>query len=427
MTAQEVPKPEVTKGLNSFTYDWPDLAIRVNVSRIDDEGYGELAFYYNNGNGIQPLHIAKHNLLSTSSAVQLAKRLQKNIDLNWDAILAQTSMLTLEAIRKGQPSVPIGMKPDAMILEYQLWPVLQRGQPTTIYGPGGTAKGYLAVYIASLVQYGILGFDNEPGTHHWRPNQGNVLYCDWEAGERELKRRAWAVKQGLGLSSDATFEYLFCDKPLEDCLHNVQEIVSTKKIDLVIIDSQMAAASHGPDAAQLASQFYNALRSLRCTTLTIDHVDKVTWRGESEAVGPYGSVVKYNRSRLQFEVRSYQTPGENFVKVALKHRKNNEGPLIKDAGIRIDFLNDKDGTLDMVTFCQFDVQDDPVLAREPTVWEKIKNCLEMEPMTPREISTETGVDEKTIRTELYRRTNSVEKNGDKHKGQEVWQLKSEGL
>src|SRR5208283_3679689 len=121
--------------------------------------------------------------------------------------------------------------------------------------------------IATLVQFNYPGIvSKECG---FIPSAANVLYLDWEASFEDHQRRVWLIKKGLGISSEETFLYRFCSAPLTNDINSVQRIVSENDIGLVIIDSQMAAAGYGPDAAQVSSQFYNAIRSLKCTTLTI--------------------------------------------------------------------------------------------------------------------------------------------------------------
>jgi hypothetical protein len=338
----EVTEPEIKSGISRFEFRWPDLELSAICDRVSDEGTGELSIYHNNGHLDRLLQYNTINLLSAQSCTQYAKRLKNNLpNLDCDSLLTYIQQGTMERVRQTEPPARIGLKPQNMKIEYQLKPIIQRGKSTTIYAPGGSAKSYIADYIAVLVQCNIYGLGGL-----WEPMAGNVLYLDWESCKEDHQRRVWAIKQGLvregiAVSPDETFAYQFEKGPLVDDIYYIQRLVTENNIEFMVIDSHMAAQGYGPDQAQVASQFYNTLRSLNCTTLTIDHVDKASWRGLGETVGPYGSVVKFNRSRAQFELIKQQGTGEDFVELALKHTKNNEGRLLPPIGIRIDFTNNE--------------------------------------------------------------------------------------
>ena len=390
-------KPVVTPGMGQITFKFEEEKLRVVAERYDDDGTAVLSFFPD-GTGEVLLDRNKVNLLSAQSKSTQARRLQQNRpDIAWDDTLTWITHLLDEARR--EPLVSIGKRPERMLVEYQVRPILEKGQPTTIYGPGGSAKSYLAAYIACLVQFGVAGLGGQ-----WKPEQGNVIYLDWESSSGDHKRRAWAIKQGLGLDTEDTFQYGFCSQPLVADIHNLQRLVDERKIALVIIDSQMAASGYGPDPSQVSSQYYNALRSLRCTTVTLDHVSKAEWGklADADSTGPYGSVVKFNRSRSQFEVRKSQSPGANFVELGLYHHKHNEGPLLKEVGIRVEFVNDADGVLEKVTFSPCEVSDNPELSKRLTVKARLISALGGGTMSVKGLAEVTGISEDIIRTNLNR-------------------------
>jgi hypothetical protein len=392
--------PTITEGLGTINYLWEDLGLRISAERITDEGYAELKFYSVNGNEERLLHTTRVNLLATPTMNSLTKRLMQNSEeLPWTEVLTFITGKTMEICRRGEPVVSVGKKPETLKVEYQLAPILEKNQPTTIYAPGGSAKSYLADYIATLVQLNVVGITDSKSC--WMPVAGNILYLDWEASKEDHDRRVWAIKRGLGIDSDETFLYRFCSQPLVSDIHSIQTLVFENKIDLVIVDSQMAATGYGPDPAQVASQFYNALRSLRCTTLTLDHVSKEDWKS-SDSVGPYGSVVKYNRSRSQFEIRKSQDVGEDFLELSLIHRKHNEGKLLKPIGIRIKFNENTGGQLGSVIFQSCNVADNPELSRTLPLSFQVKNLLRQGPLTMREIVEMLEKSEDSIKTTLSR-------------------------
>lgn len=422
-----IPKPSIVKGLNSYSYLWDPLDIRVDVSRLNDDGHGEVSFYHLNGNGPELLSVSEMNLLSSSSAATQAKRLEKKYPIDWDTILTYVAALTISDIRKGESIEWVGVKPPSMEIEYQLWPILQKGQPTSIYGPGGAFKSYLAAYIACLVHFGWTGFQGSGRA--WTPRKGNVLYLDWEDTKEDLDRRLWAIKKGMDKSdSSFTFPYRRCKTPLNDDLPYIQEMVSNNKIDLVIIDSQMAATGIGPNEAQLATQFYNAIRTLNCTTLTLDHMAKSEIRGD-ESAGPIGSIVKFNRSRCQFQLQLSQNAGDDFIELSLVNKKNNNAKILLPIGIHIDFVNGEGETLEMVKFSPCNVADNPKLEKTATLKDRLIRILEDGDKTIAQLS-EKIPDKKAdhIRKELNRYGELFHTTGIKDENRrEYWGLIREKL
>ncbi|MFC2017704.1 AAA family ATPase [Chloroflexota bacterium] len=409
-------KPSVAEGLDFINYNWLELGLRVMVERYDNDGSAELTFYKKNGVSEFALYKGKVNLLSTQTQNSLVKRLKENDpEAPWVDILTSVSIETVDIARRGEPVVPIGKKPESMKVEYQLEPILEKNQPTTIYSPGGHAKSYIAAYIACLVQFNTNGISD--AQNNWKPLKGNVLYLDWEASKNDHERRVWAIKQGLGIDTEDTFLYRFCHQPLVSDIYSIQRLVSDNNINLTIIDSQMAASGYGHDPSQVSSQYYNALRSLRCTTLTLDHVSKAEWGKTTDSdnsTGPYGSVVKFNRSRSQFEIKKSQTAGDNHIEIALIHRKHNEGRLMKPMGLRIEFTNNSDNELEKVTFSTCDIKDNPELSKAQTLRDRLIDLLKDEPGTVKELADKVDKPEGTIRMELNRKANKkiFAKSGD---------------
>lgn len=404
--------PSVTEGVGFINYVWRDYKLRVTAERYDDDGSAELSFHSSNGANESLLHTTRVNLLATPTMSSLAKRLERNSpNTPWTDILTYITGKTLEIARRGEPPSPVGKRPQSMKAEYQLSPILERNQPTTIYSPGGYAKSYLAVYVACLVQFNHKGIIDSPNC--WTPTAGNVLYLDWESSLRDHERRVWAIKQGLGINTGETFLYRFCHQPLTTDIRNIQRLVAESNINLLIIDSQMAAAGYGLDSSQVSSQYYNALRSLRCTTLTLDHVSKAEWGkiADSDSLGPYGSVVKFNRSRSQFEIKKNQTAGEDFMELALIHRKHNEGRLLKPIGIRIDFHNNTNDELEKVTFKACDISDNPELSKAQTLRDRLIHILEGGSMPLKELAEQLERPENTTRTTLNRYRDTFVKLG----------------
>lgn len=406
-------RPEEVPGLGFINYIWPELGVRVMAEDYTTEGHARLSFFANNGTGEVMLDRNNVNLLSAGGKNTQAKRLEKyRDDISWDDALTWLAQLTVDSAAQGEPPVPIGKKHENMKLEYQLSPILEKNQPTTLYSPGGFFKSYLAEYIACLVQFNHTGLAHSRGC--WVPTPGNVLYLDWESSKEDHERRVWALKQGLGIDAEETFWYRFCQRPLAADILSIQRLVHDKNISLLIVDSQMAASGQGPDPSQVSTQFYNALRSLKCTTLTLDHVSKAEWGrlADADSLGPHGSVVKFNRSRSQFEIKKSQTPGDDYIEIALVHRKHNEGKLLKPIGIRIDFEHNADDELERVTLKACDISDNPDLSKVQTVKDRLISVLAGGSMSVTDLEQDLGKPAGTIRTYLNRYKDTFVKLGD---------------
>ena len=384
-----LPAPKLQYDGHGYLVEWPTDDFRMRLDRLEETRHGELhaeVAVYTDSTTDATLHWSRFNLMSTRARAEVVRSLAsiKPGVPDWSVYLLSAIKGCVEHYRRGEQVVPVGLKPGTMRVEYQLAPILEKGQPTTIYGPGASAKSYLADYIAVLVQLNIAGIPSSDSC--WLPTAGNVLYLDWEASKADHERRVWAIKQGLDIDSEdvnSIFLYRFCSQPLVSDIPAIQSLVSQYAIDLIIVDSQMAAMGYGPDAAQAASQYYNALRTLRCTSLTVDHVSKEAWKG-TDSIAPYGSVVKYNRSRSQFEIKKSQDTDDNSLELSLIHRKHNEGKLLKPIGIRLLFHENPIGELESVTFENCNLAENPELSKTLPLPFLIRDLLRHGPLNSKE-------------------------------------------
>jgi hypothetical protein len=336
----------------------------------------------------------------------IAKRLSKNKKVDFDAILEYITNYCVQSVKKSGDLVSIDDKPNSMELKYLLYPLLVDMQPTTIYCKGGMGKSTLADYIALLVSRGMA--DNPTG---FIPNRARpVLYLDWE-GEAETHRRyITAIKKGLRINGNIPIHYKKMEHPLSQVIDSVRHTVKDKSIGLVIIDSQMAATASGTRGlteAQVASEFYNNIRSLECTSLTLDHITKQGMT-ENGVEAPFGSIVKYNRSRSQFELRLDDSMDESDHKeYVLVHRKFNLGRKQKPIGFSMDFTNN-DLILEEIQFATCKVNDSIAHPKEATARDKIINALLDGPVERNELCKRTGVKQGTLRQILLRAKDTEE-------------------
>lgn len=344
-------------------------------------------------------------------ALDLARDYQET-SLPWGEILEYAITRTIAQVKAPPELADISQDPLDAKLHYQLEPVLLKGQPNTIFCPGGKGKSIMAAYWAVLTTHGLASPSGLP----FIPAETKVLYLDYEA-EAEIHRRyVTAIECSLELPHKPIY-YMSCDQPLSYYAGHLLELIKQYDIGLVIIDSMMAATAQdtaGLSEAQLASAYYNLLRSLGCTTLTIDHTTKQSMvADDAAALAPYGSVVKYNRSRCQWELKTSQQEDEDTLEIALVHRKFNAGKLHKTIGIRITFINEGD-ELKGVEFTSCDIADNPTLSKVLPLYIRIKQLLLDEgDMTVTEIATVLETEGMKIRARLNEHKNLFIKLGDK--------------
>lgn len=405
-----------TPDASTVRFYYKSCNVNVDIENCDAKGHAEIKVWGGVGGELKAaLAWQDIRLLSQNSIQGLVRELKGAMEsVDWPNMLKYCAWQAVANARAVDDPQELGTKPETMNQTFRLWPIIQEDEPTTIFCPGGVGKSYLAVLCACLVQFDCSGFTDH--RRIWTPRQGNVLYLDWESTYRDHRRRAWAVKRGLGIEGDGTFAYLRCTQPLPRIIADIVRIVAERDIKLVIIDSQMAASEFGNDQAQLAGQFYNALRELGCATLTLDHVSKAAMALSDEATnhaGPYGSIVKYNRSRQQYELKKWPGMIKGQTDLVMSHRKYNEGELSEDFGIRMTFVSDQaTGHLDRVAFTSFVVEEHPTASQGQAIWKRIWDCL-TEPRTLGEIhELMPDAGEATLKAMVYRHKDKFARRGD---------------
>ncbi len=168
---------------------------------------------------------------------------------------------------------------------------------TFLYGRGGSAKSYLAVYLALCVATGT-PFVDVPSA------KGKVLYIDWEAGEETFRARVNRVANTLDIDLDngiPNIRYKRLYAPLNEHLDDIIEECAEHDIALVIIDSFGFSMSGQDTSAQpdVTSQMAR-LAKIPGATVIIDHIGK---QGKGED-GPFGSVYKHAAARWMWWLRA---------------------------------------------------------------------------------------------------------------------------
>lgn len=329
------------------------------------------------------LSIADFNLSSARARVDRAKLLSVRSAaeaLDWLGYIEELCQRVLGAERQGQSCIDLRTierpsRDDSVLVEGIHFP---RRHPTIIYGDGGSAKSYIALYLGCrMVEKGM-----------------NVALFDWElAGEDHrdrLERICGPVMPKI--------TYAKCEKPLTYEMDRLRRIVRDEKIDYAIYDSIAFACAGPPESAEIAGQYFRALRQIGVGSLNVAHITK----GENGEQKPFGSVFWHNGARCTwFACLSDADPtDERTVKLGLFNKKANLGCLQKPTGFKICFTEDR----------TYLAKTDPTLVPEftqrLTISQRMIHLLRVSgAMSYKEISDETGEKIDTIRKTASRNNN----------------------
>ena len=183
------------------------------------------------------------------------------------------------------------------------------------------------------------------------PTKANVLYLDWEDGEQNLDERLKALAKGLNIETPQLY-YQYMDGMFRDQVHMVAKRIADNNIDLIIIDSKGAAIGGRINEADTTVQLFNYIRSLRVTSIVIDHVAK------QSAIGPIGSTYTVAEARNVWEMRAGEHRAPNKMWIGFYHRKTNMSRKHNPFALEFTFDEDDNEIVQSVTVEQVDVADD---------------------------------------------------------------------
>ena len=352
-----------------------------------------------NPSGSGKVYWATLGLLSKSGVAEAVRRCNAIADgFPWAVIIDNFCWTMMEILRKPAPLQHGGkVEPDRTKPIYELYPILQKNEPTILYGDSGVGKSLLAVWMGVLVGDGI----NQCGLEA-RP--GKTLYVDWETTHETFDERVWAVKKGLmhdNLLIDTTYEmpYYRATAPLKDWANVLVDRITEEGVSLVILDSLGMALAGNFNDGEVVVEFFQQLRTLNATSLIIDHQAK--GEGSSDR-GPIGSAYKKALARSVWELRKVEN-ADNF-RVGLFHRKVNRGRPARPFGIDISIAEDEQHNMVAARFSRVDVADDDELAEGLSIYERIYHLLKKGDKPAKEIlEILSDVNQNTVRAMLRRR------------------------
>lgn len=321
-------------------------------------------------NGI--LSIADFTVSDLRSRQERAKYLAARAntrDLDWLGVIEEFCARVLEAEQTGQPAVdlrtfPLPSADDSIQIEGLH---LLRRHPVVLFGDGGAAKSYLALYLAGrLAEQGLA-----------------VALFDWElTGEDHHLRLRRLFPDG-----EPRLMYARCQRPLVHEMDRLRRIVQDHGIDYALFDSVAYACEGAPESAEAANRYFRCVRQVGVGSLQIAHITK----GENADQRPFGSAFWHNSARSTWYVqKSNESPNGDLLEIGLFNRKQNLGKLRPPLGYRITFGEHQ------TAFRRMDVADSPDLAGKLTIRQRMTALLRKGAMTPAEIAEEIEAKPDTI-------------------------------
>ena len=292
-------------------------------------------------------------------------------DVDWAGLLEEFVQRVLIADRAGHPAVSLrdvarpGPEDTADVDGFTL---LTR-HPQILFGDGGSAKSYLALYIAGrLAQRGR-----------------RVGIFDWELAGEDHRVRF----ECLFGSDMPDLRYLRVDRPLVHCIDRIRRTVHDDRLDVGIFDSIGVACDGPPEAAEVATRYYQAVRQLGpIGTVHIAHVSKA----EGADQKPFGSAYWHNSARATWFVKLAESlPGSNQITIGLYNRKSNMGALRSAVGFEITF------TADRTIFRRVNVADVADLAGHLSVRQRMAHLLRHGALSPDQIADELQAEAETVK------------------------------
>ena len=370
------------RGAGNYTLRWLDLNIEAKVRYFrtgsDKSVKAEVKFTSNRVTTEGHLRSGQIPLTSPTSRSTFAKLLHQSdpsIEINeWSDIMEQLCESVLSDFRTGSPEMLLtGEVEDLEEQDWLIYPIIERDNPTLIFGVGSAGKSIFAQLCAVLVDAGY-SFEG------LEVRKGNVLYLDWETTHRDLLARITSIRNVLELEGKSHIWYKRMSTGLEDGIEEIKQVVSEHEIDFIVIDSMGAALGNDASEQKVVTGAFSAIRSLNVTALVIDHPNK----GETGLKALFGSTYKSLLSRHVWEVLKDQQVGDNLTKFALFHRKANNTGLFKEMGWQFTFENNR--LSDIKRISSSDISK-TAMKEGQTQFDQVKNLLTSGPKTVSEINS----------------------------------------
>lgn len=231
--------------------------------------------------------------------------------IDWESYTEELAARVIDAHREGEPEIAISDVNIPTSVAWRIEPILLDGQANVLFGPGGSGKSTLGLWLSVLLDSGHV--DTQ---HNLKVRPGKVLYCDWETDQVEVAARVRDLQAGMGLNGHKSgIIYRRCTQSLANEAEHIRDICLKHDVQMIVVDSLGLATGGGLDEAESVLSYFGALRWIGVTSLTITHTNK-----EGQI---FGSVYTLNCGRSIWELKRSGNEGDENIDVGLWHRKAN--------------------------------------------------------------------------------------------------------
>lgn len=285
-------------------------------------------------------------------------------DIDWFGLIDELCQRALAEESQGEPAVVLRDVDDPPVEDLHdiLGIRLARRHPSIVFSPGGSLKSLFGLKAAGdLEQQGL-----------------RTAFVDWELDAVTHRRRL----RGLYGEAMPAVRYVRCERPLVHEVARLKGIVRREGVEYAVLDSAGFGASGAPESAEVALEFFRAVRELGVGTLVLAHVTKGRQDQPSDERMPFGSAFWHNSARVTWNLKKASaSPDGRAVTLAAFCRKNNIGPEYPAIGIKVQFG-------DRITFARTDVASIEEVAESLPLWQRIRTLVRTSPMTVAAIADE---------------------------------------
>jgi hypothetical protein len=310
------------------------------------------------------LSVATFNLSSARARSERASLLgnkAKAPEIPWSALVEELCQRVLAAERTGEPAIAlrdVDKPSDEDRLRRVFGFLIPWRHPCIAFGDGGSAKSYLALYLAGLLA-----------------DEGyRVLFCDWEldaTGHRERYERLF------GHDMPANLFYTRCTRPLIHEADRLRRIVRLQGIDYRFADSVGFACHDAPESSESALAYMRADRQIGGGSFNLAHIN----RSETGDARPFGSTFWHNSARATWNIKPTDDGAGNLT-LGVFNRKPNLTAKQQPFGIEVAFEAER------TRFRLCDVAAVEAFAGQVPLHQRIKSYLKAGSRTRQEIAAE---------------------------------------
>lgn len=390
--------PVVIENALGYNFDWKDEQININVTRLKQHTDGRLAgeiVISTTAPGYAPhLHQASFTFTSSAARGKLAKDMKARFNtLDWDVLLEQLSVKTLQHYRAGTPVETIWpateeIKPPSYLIN----PLVIQNYPSIFFGDPSSGKSTLAQMMICLM---TLPWDDNPLGLIVSNKVSECIVFDYETDRDTVSWQLACIIRGMNLP-ELGFHYRRCFLPLADDIEESIKAIESTNSKVIIVDSLGPACGGELNEAKPALALFGALRKLNRTSIILAHNSKNTDGKKSI----YGSVFFNALARSVWEIKKVQSADDNDIEIGLFHRKPPPfSKLHKPLGFKFTFDNDKTiiNTQDPKTVGEF--------LQQMGTQQRIIELLKSGGMSPKEISENLEISPGDARVTLLRMKN----------------------